>query len=265
MSTEKKIRAVSYWVLHPRYAVGKITRDIDALTRLANKYGSDKGDLWRGRHHYTRVYDSLFTPVKNKSIKLVEIGLLHRSHTEWRDPTARDQGGQAAAAAPSLKMWAEFFPYANIYGFDINDFTQVALDRITIVQGDAGETRDLSRLVDVVGGDIDIIIDDASHASHHQQIALAFLFEKLKEGGLYIIEDLKAQPPSLERGDAEKTVDVLKRGIITGSYCTAYIDEQTSDYLSSTIYDIQFFDSIGSDPLSGNDSIAVLRKKLGSD
>jgi len=42
--------------------------------------------------------------------------------------------------------------------------------------------------------DLDIIIDDASHASHHQQNAFLTLFPKLRSGGLYIIEDLRWQP-----------------------------------------------------------------------
>ncbi len=46
--------------------------------------------------------------------------------------------------------------------------------------------------------DVDIIIDDASHASHHQQNAFVTLFPKLRSGGLYIIEDLRWQRPAYE-------------------------------------------------------------------
>jgi hypothetical protein len=35
----------------------------------------------------------------------------------------------------------------------------------------------------------DVIIDDASHASHHQQIMLSKMFYQLKSGGYYFIED----------------------------------------------------------------------------
>jgi len=47
--------------------------------------------------------------------------------------------------------------------------------------------------------ELDIIIDDASHASHHQQKGFLELFPKLKSGGLYIIEDLRWQPKGMEK------------------------------------------------------------------
>ena len=48
--------------------------------------------------------------------------------------------------------------------------------------------EDLSKLSS--GDKYDIIIDDASHISDGIQISLAFLFPYLKNGGVYIVEDL---------------------------------------------------------------------------
>jgi len=44
----------------------------------------------------------------------------------------------------------------------------------------------------------DIIVDDASHASFHQQLTMLRLFPLLKAGGFYIIEDLNWQPTIYE-------------------------------------------------------------------
>lgn len=56
---------------------------------------------------------------------------------------------------------------------------------------------------------MDIIIDDASHASHHQQNAFLELFPTLKSGGLYIIEDLRWQPEAYEKPGITKTAELF--------------------------------------------------------
>ena len=52
-------------------------RSRDALTILANRYGSDKGDKAHGRHCYTEIYDRLFCSKRLEPIAFLEIGLLH--------------------------------------------------------------------------------------------------------------------------------------------------------------------------------------------
>ena len=54
----------------------------------------------------------------------------------------------------------------------------------------------------------DIIIDDGSHYSPHQQKTLGYLFPKLKAGGLFIIEDLHYTP---KKEDKHCMVAFLKR------------------------------------------------------
>jgi hypothetical protein len=58
--------------------------------------------------------------------------------------------------------------------------------------------------------EFDIILDDASHASHHQQNAFLELFPKLTSGGIYIIEDLRWQPEAYERPGITKTAELFR-------------------------------------------------------
>ena len=58
--------------------------------------------------------------------------------------------------------------------------------------------------------EFDIIIDDASHASHHQQNGFLELFPRLKSGGLYIIEDLRWQPETYEKPGITKTAALFR-------------------------------------------------------
>ena len=180
------------------------------LTALANAFGSDKGTLGRYPHRYSGLYDLLFYPLREQPITLVEMGLA-RGGPEAGGPVDRQ------VVSPSVRMWADYFPLAQIVGFDISDFSHMRMDRFHFVRGDSGSRGDLMRLA--AAAQPDIVIDDASHASYHQQLAFDVMFPVLKPGGLYIIEDLHWQPRAFERRlpKVPKTgtflIDFFERGV----------------------------------------------------
>lgn len=153
----------------------------DPLTRLAAKHKTDKGVTVYPFMAYTLHYDRLFKSFRNRHINILEIGL----------------GPRVLSTCPSLRMWAEYFPKATIYGFDIQDFSDVKLPRTHIFQGDQGNPADLLKIVEQCSS-FDIIIEDGSHASFHQMVTLKTLFPYLADGGLFVIEDLLFQPAELE-------------------------------------------------------------------
>lgn len=143
-------------------------------------------------------------------------------------------------------MWVDYFPKAHIYGFDIDDFSAVQLPRTRIIRGDQGNPEDLLRVVQACPT-FDVIIDDGSHASSHQQITLQTLFPTLVSQGLYIIEDLNFQPADIEAAlpCTYKTKDLLK-------------DRSTLDMMTSGVSEVRFFDV----PLTGQrEGMAVIRKQ----
>ncbi|MTF38975.1 glycosyltransferase domain-containing protein [Cyanobacterium aponinum] len=226
------------------------------LNRLANKYKSDKGNLYYNCHGYAAVYEQYLAPYKKAPINLLELGLLRH------DVQARNPNGPYDDV-PSLKMWREYFSQANIIGFDIADFsTAPPLDQVKIIQGDMSKISDLSRLIKECPEGFDVIIDDASHASHHQQIALDYLFQHLKEGGLYFIEDLHYQPPSLEVKGIIKTQHILKALVVGALIETDFFNQDTLKYLRENIDFIRFYDS--QDRQFGSilsDALVVIKKK----
>jgi hypothetical protein len=129
---------------------------------------ADKGTT-TGAHGYTPDYERWLEPMRNESLRMLEIGV-------WE--------------GASLKSWYEYFPNATIFAYDILDAHRFDNDRIATFVGDQSDPADLARFVEFSGGGFDIIIDDGSHKSMHQQASLAFLFPHLKPGGQYIIEDL---------------------------------------------------------------------------
>lgn len=237
-----------------------------SLTELANRYGSDKGTEHRNAHNFARVYEALFEPLQERALTIVELGLLHHEDARWSEDPHKSYGSARGAGAPSLEMWRDYFPKARLIGFDIHDFSRVSLDRVTIVQGDSSDRDHLAHLVDAAGGAIDVVIDDASHASHHQQVALGFLFRHLAPDGMYIIEDLHWQPPHLEPPDAIKTVALLRRMEATGEVRSPFMTAEEAEYLKRNAGDVMLFDSmeVGTSPLYSRDALGIVSKqKLG--
>jgi hypothetical protein len=172
----------------------------DDLTRIASKFPSDKGITFFPFNGYATHYHALIHRLRRLLITLLEIGLSRK----------RDRSGRRVAC-PSLEIWAEYFPNATILSFDLDDFSMVRLPRTTIYRGDQGRSEDLLSIV-AEHLKLDIVIDDGSHASFHQQVSLRTLWPFLTTGGMYFIEDLDLQPVELERvlPSCPLTIDLLK-------------------------------------------------------
>ena len=170
------------------------------LTDLADRYGSDKGST---KHRYTELYHMLFHPYRQRKITFLEMGLLigGPEHGIDKDRETND--------CPSIRMWLEYFPKAEIHGLDVSDFSWFEHDRFTFHRCDMDVRAEIAQVAQTMPTP-DIIIDDASHASHHQQNAFLELFPRLVSGGLYIIEDLRWQPEPYEKPGITKTAALFR-------------------------------------------------------
>jgi demethylmacrocin O-methyltransferase len=142
------------------------------LTVLAKLCGTDK----TGSHWYTPHYMTHLRKFKNKNIRLLEIGV-----GGYENPNV---GGH------SLRMWKKYFPFGKIYSIDIYDKSALQERRIKIYQGSQVDNDFLERLDNEVGP-FDVIIDDGSHLNEHIIETFKILFPKLKDGGIYAIEDIQ--------------------------------------------------------------------------
>lgn len=159
----------------------------DELTKLAIKYGTDK---W-GKHHYTPVYWDLFNKRRSDIKKILEIGV---------------------GEGPSLRMWRDFFPNAQVYGAEIDEKRIFKDDRIEVFKCDQASKSDLESLIKKTGSDIDIVIEDGSHIPFHQIFSCLTLMPLIKNDAVYIIEDV-ASPEILTQleGYFCKMITVGKR------------------------------------------------------
>jgi cyclopropane fatty-acyl-phospholipid synthase-like methyltransferase len=92
----------------------------------------------------------------------------------------------------SLRGWAEWLPNADIYGADIEREVLFQEGRIRTFYVDQRSPADIANMWDAVGKSIlfDVIIDDGLHEAAANDTFLSASYQKLKEGGIYIIEDV---------------------------------------------------------------------------
>lgn len=222
-----------------------------ALNQLASLYGSDKGTSYFHRHGYTRVYEQIFAALRDKPITLLEIGL--NIHSQSHD--------ESNWYTPSLHVWRDYFPKARLYGLDIAPYRPSQIKDCVLLQADQSDAADLDRATK--GLSFDVVIDDGSHVSAHQQITLATLFPKVRPGGYYILEDLHFQP-SFDRQRTCKTQALLRMLQRKCSLPPQHaLTPSALAYLERTIDQIMFFDSLSPNflPTQTVDALCVIQKK----
>ena len=148
-----------------------------------DKVGGNTGhDFERGvgmmnaPHGYDRWYEPYFRHLRNRKIRLLEIGM---------------KDGASAA------MWKGYFPFAEVWGLDYDSSKNTNAvhqthNGVHVVLGDQGNIQDLERLVKLSGGMFDIIIDDGGHTPTQQLTSFDYLFSHaLAPGGVYSVEDVE--------------------------------------------------------------------------
>ena len=169
-------------VFYARYAltnpIGKLR-----LSEIGKYYGTDKVD----KHHtfnkvsYLDIYEKYFDEFRDKGVSFLEIGV--------------NDGA-------SLRTWKSYFQHGRIYGIDIDPRCR-ELEEARI-QIEIGSQDDINFLRHCFGGEekFDIVVDDGSHVNGLTIASFECLFyDRLKSGGLYIIEDLRMSYQKIKTGN----------------------------------------------------------------
>lgn len=123
--------------------------------------------------HYIPIYERVFGPYRLPGVRMCEIGVA--------------RGG-------SLTLWRRYFGEdSTIVGIDCDSLCMASHnpDRgIHVRIGDQADTGFLQSVIDDLGP-FDIILDDGSHLPEPTFAAFKHLFAHgLKDGGVYLVEDL---------------------------------------------------------------------------
>jgi cephalosporin hydroxylase len=139
------------------------------LDKLAegNNFTTDKSKFG---HNFNKLYHRYFQELRDDPINVLEIGL---------------------SSGQSIQMWSKYFTNGRFVcmDHDIKHYAYPPNDRITIVKGDQRDTQLLQELNSKYGP-FDIIIDDGSHIDSYTKITFDTLFPLLRDGGIYVVEDL---------------------------------------------------------------------------
>ena len=121
--------------------------------------------------HYFRVYDTFFSRFRGKDIVFCEVGV--------------DRGG-------SLQMWKSYFgPKATIIGVDINpECKQFEEENIIVEIGSQSDPAFWDEFKKKYPK-LDILVDDGGHTKEMQAITFECMFPALKDGGIYLCEDVQ--------------------------------------------------------------------------
>ena len=164
-----------------------INIDFTSKTHLCDimlKYGSDKSR--KDKHNYTIIYDYLFQDLKEKNIRILELGI------GTNDPNMISSMGLDGKPGASLRGWSEYFTNGLIFGADIDRNILFSTDKIKTFYCDQTNPESIKSMWSNknLSENLVIIIDDGLHTFLAQLIFLENSFNKLNPGGFYIIEDI---------------------------------------------------------------------------
>jgi 8-demethyl-8-(2-methoxy-alpha-L-rhamnosyl)tetracenomycin-C 3'-O-methyltransferase len=173
---------------------------IRTLDDIALEYHTDKAS---DGHGYTKYYERILGPHRYRSMVLLELGVWHGA---------------------SLLMWAEYLPNAQIIGVDTSAPIVVDDPNVTIWQADQCDPE-LGPHIRKWCGDLDVIIDDASHISSNTIKSFQNLWPFLKPGGFYVIEDLQTSYDPENYGREEADEDPVTPVFTAMGFCKRLADE----------------------------------------
>ncbi len=139
---------------------------MSTLDKIAKSFGTDKSS---DNHNYCVKYEKYLPFKRYDKLNILEIGVLD---------------------GKSLLTWKEYYYRSNILGIDINpDCKKYEEDRIKV---EIGSQDDHVFLNDIMReyGPFDMILDDGSHMNEHMIYSFEHLFQSVKSGGVYVIEDI---------------------------------------------------------------------------
>jgi cephalosporin hydroxylase len=197
------------------------------MNDLEKYFRQNKGRVISKWTHYFDIYDRHFSKFRNKEIVILEIGVY--------------QGG-------SLQMWRNYFGNkAKIYGIDINPKCKELEEENTKIFIGSQSDRDFLKQIKKSIPKFDILIDDGGHTMRQQIVSFEELFDHVKDGGVYLCEDLHTSY-WLDFGGGYKRkgtfIEYSKNFI---DHLNAYHSEQNSlqvNNFTRSVDSIHYYDSV---------------------
>ncbi len=187
-----------------------------------------EGRLIHKWDHYFDIYEKYFSKYRGQKLNLLEIGISH--------------GG-------SIQLWKKYFgEHVHIFAIDVNpECEKLTQENTTIFIGSQSNPAFLKETMQKLPM-LDIVIDDGGHTMEQQKTSFQHLYGKVKEGGLYIVEDTHTSYWYEFHGgykNADSFIEYSKN-LIDSLYDGHMQDERSIliNNITRNIDSITFFDSI---------------------
>jgi hypothetical protein len=181
-----------------KYTSYYIKKDNDDLTKLCKKYITNKGyelsqidnnkfNLYNYQN-YSDYYSEIFALNKNNIKNLLELGI---GSIDKNNLYNMNMLGKKYKPGASLRVWRDYFKKARIYGADIDKKSLFTEKRIKTTYVNQSKKKTILNMFKTFGvNKFDIIIDDGCHRYEETKKFFEIAINKLKEDGIYIIEDI---------------------------------------------------------------------------
>ena len=195
---------------------------------LRELFYSHQGNLVHKWDHYFDIYEKHFSKYRGQKVNMLEIGISH--------------GG-------SMQLWKKYFGEGlHIYAIDINqDCKKLEEENTTIFIGSQSDKSFLQNVASQIP-DLDIIIDDGGHMMDQQLNSFETLFSKVKQGGVYLVEDTHTSYWTEFYGGLRKpgTFIEYSKNLIDPLYESHIHYDNQLDYndITRNISCISFYDSV---------------------
>ncbi len=151
------------------------------LCEIMQSYNSDKSTV----HSYTQLYDFLFRDIRDAAQNVLEMGI------GSIDPSFAYTMGANGTVGASLRGWRAYFTQAQIFGADIAEKELFQEDCIKTFFANQLDIPSIQNMFEKTGVEkFDVIIDDGLHCFQANHTFLRVAIDHLKEGGIYVIEDI---------------------------------------------------------------------------
>lgn len=187
------------------------------LSKICSIYNTDKEE-----HGYTEIYHSYFKDIKDKNLKILEIGV---------------------ADGNSLNAWSEYFKNSKIVGIDIKDINiiekKINKKNIDFHKGSQTDENFLNTIIEKYKK-FDIIIDDGSHYPKDVIKSYNILFNSLSDKGMYFVEDMQTSYIHFFKGNAFD----LKNGNTHMNFFKHMTDSLNYQEIANPFYKKKKYDSL---------------------
>ena len=177
-------------------------------------------------HDYSDFYIKNLAFLKGKKIDILEIG------------TAKGDG---------LASFYYYFPNSNLIGLDNNPFRlRYKSKRIRNIFVDISSKEILKNLTNHLNQKFDLIIEDCSHQLIDQILCFVENFKNLKNGGIYVVEDLnfpdihETYNPTKEKNNLKTILNKILSG---EEIVSKFIEKEEINYIKQNLQSIDFYKS----------------------